>query len=249
MDLFHSALEYIDPEISVEWLVFTNEVDKSLIENLDPRFFVKVVFQESLTWPLPTLLRYELISQNAQEIQGDIVMHLDADMLFVSTLKLSDLNSGRNEKFIKLIPHPGYFRPKGRRMIGLYLQHPRVLARDFKLFIEQGARGSWEKRKSSLAYVPRKKKRVYFCGGTWLGTRGEILGMAMMLANRVREDLKNNMIARYHDESHLNWYASEFEIESGSVSMCHEPTYPQLNGIKPIIEAVNKNQIVEWKRL
>lgn len=246
--LFESALEYIDAEIKVEWILFTNKGKELTEEHFNSRIRVKVVYQESLKWPFPTLFRYRFISQNSGLFHSDIIMHLDADMLFVAPLRLSDLNSEHTDAFIKLIPHPGYFRPRGTARKLLYICDPRIFFRDIKVMVIQGSIGAWENRKISLAFVPRIKREIYFCGGTWFGTRELILKMSEELSFRVDEDLKKGLIAVYHDESHLNWYASEHEVQVGSPSMCHEPTYPQLSGVKPIIQVVNKSSETKWIR-
>jgi len=248
VELLESALKFIDLEISVEWILFTNMSEKLTSKQLESRIKVTIVEQESLVWPYPTLLRYGLISENAENFNGQIVMHLDADMLFVAPLGENDLGFGKTAPFIKLIPHPGYFRPTGAARLNLYLRHPKLVLRDMRTIFRYGSLGTWEVRKTSLAYVPRGKREVYVCGGTWLGTRNEILDMCDNLSKRVDEDLSHEMIAVFHDESHLNWYASNYEVEIGSPSMCFDPSYPQLLELAPIIEAVNKSKNTTWVR-
>jgi hypothetical protein len=247
-ELFDSALEYLDPEISAEWVVFTNKAESLSHKVLSSRIKVTPINQESLEWPLPTLLRYKLIHQNTENICGKIVMHLDADMLFVAPLQLSDLMINNSSPFIRLIKHPGYFRPKGFARLNFYLRNPRFFVRDIKTLACQNAMGTWENRKKSLAYVPRSSRKNYVCGGAWLGTRDLIFEMSSELSDRVDQDFSQGIIAIYHDESHLNWYASNYKVEIGSPSLCFEPTYPQLIGIPPLIRAVNKSEKEIWIR-
>ncbi len=248
IELFESALEFLDLEINVEWILFTNMSGILTSKELESRIKVTIVEQESMVWPYPTLLRYGLISENAERFNGQIVMHLDADMLFVGPLGEDDLGFGKTSPFIKLIPHPGYFRPNGAARLALYLRHPKLVLRDIRTIVRYGSIGTWEVRKTSQAYVPRGKRELYVCGGTWFGTRTEILDMCNNLSKRVDEDLSQEMIAVFHDESHLNWYASNYEVDIGSPSMCFDPSYPQLLEIVPIIEAVNKSKKTTWFR-
>lgn len=248
LELFDSALQYLDPEVSVEWVLFTNKAESLSHKVLSRRIKVTPIYQDSLEWPLPTLLRYKLIYQNVENICGKIVMHLDADMLFVAPLQMNDLTINDSRPFIRLIQHPGYFRPKGLARINFYLRNPVFFVRDIKTLAWENALGTWESRKESLAYVPRNSRRDYVCGGTWLGTRDSIIEMSRELAERVDQDFSEGIIAIYHDESHLNWYAANYKVEIGSPSLCFEPTYPQLIGIPPVIRAVNKNEQEIWIR-
>lgn len=247
-ELLKSALNFIDLGINVEWVVFTNMSTSLTPKELESRIKVTIIEQDSLVWPYPTLLRYGLISENAEKLNGQILMHLDADMLFVAPMAKENLGLGRTSPFIKLIPHPGYFRPNGAARLALYLRHPELVLRDIRILVRYGAMGTWEVRKSSLAYVPREKRKLYVCGGTWFGTRNEILEMCHNLSMRVDEDLSREVIAVFHDESHLNWYASNFGVEIGSPRMCFDPSYPQLLGFAPIIEAVDKSKKTTWIR-
>jgi hypothetical protein len=248
IELLESALEFVDSGIQVEWIVFTNMSGVLSSKELESRIKVTIIEQESLVWPYPTLLRYGLISENAEMVNGQILMHLDADMLFVARLGRGDVGLGKTNPFIKLIPHPGYFRPNRAARLALYLRHPKLVFRDMRTLVRYGSMGTWEVRKSSLAFVPRGKRKLYVCGGTWLGTRNEILEMCDNLSKRVNEDLSREVIAVFHDESHLNWYASNHGVEIGSPSMCFDPSYPQLLGLAPIIEAVNKSKKTSWVR-
>jgi hypothetical protein len=241
-ELFDSALEYLDPEISAEWVVFTNKAESLSHKVLSSRIKVTLINQESLEWPLPTLLRYKLIHQNTENICGKIVMHLDADMLFVAPLQLSDLMINNSSPFIRLIKHPGYFRPKGFARLNFYLRNPRFFVRDIKTLACQNAMGTWENRKKSLAYVPRSSRKNYVCGGIWCGPNILLRELIENLSDNVDKDMENLVMARWHDESHLNWWATNFVFESLAPTICFDPRYPQLRDLPEYIRAVDKKQ-------
>lgn len=69
-----------------------------------------------------------------------------------------------------------------------------------------GGRGTPETRKESLAYVPQTQQMIYFAGGFNGGRTTVFLEMCRVLSNNIKKDLENNIIAIWHDESHMNRY-------------------------------------------
>lgn len=69
-----------------------------------------------------------------------------------------------------------------------------------------GCRGSYETDTRSLACVCGDEGQCYFAGGFYGGTAQEVLNIARTNMARIDEDLKNGIIAVWHDESHWNRY-------------------------------------------
>jgi histo-blood group ABO system transferase len=67
-----------------------------------------------------------------------------------------------------------------------------------------GRQGTPEMNPNSTAYCP--EVRTYFCGGFNGGTSSAFLEMSRTIARNVDEDTLKAIIARWHDESHLNRY-------------------------------------------
>ena len=92
--MVNSYLETNNSSVKTQWIVFTDKgenIDPELISRLGNSLLIaKTDHQE---WPFPTLLRYQYLLTVANQVQGRIVMHLDADMLFVDELKLSDIKN------------------------------------------------------------------------------------------------------------------------------------------------------------
>ena len=64
-----------------------------------------------------------------------------------------------------------------------------------------------ERNKLSVTYVdPSEDDGVYLQGCIWGGKVPEVIDMINELDMRVRVDIENNVLARAHDESHLNRY-------------------------------------------
>jgi hypothetical protein len=247
--MVNSYLETNDSSVKTQWIVFTDKgenIDPELISRLGSSLLIaKTDHQE---WPFPTLLRYQFLLTVANQVQGRIVMHLDADMLFVGELKLPDLEKSFGAKGVTLISHPGYYRPSGLKKLKFYMKNYKYLARDFKTQAKFGGLGTWERNKLSRAFVPRSLRKNYVCGGAWLGKNAEILNLCKILSARINEDLSQNIVAVFHDESHLNWYQATNNFSLLSPELCFDPSYVQLSALTPNILAVDKNAETLWVR-
>jgi hypothetical protein len=219
--------------------VFTD--DTKAVESFSKNLSVRVITHEipSLGWPDATLLRYKLISQFSETIHEDILMHLDADMLLHRAISAEELVSGMKNG-ICLVRHPGFYRPRGMKLVNLYSQNIRTASMDLNLMLKKGGLGSWETRDSSTAFVPRNKRLTYVCGGTWWGYRDKIIELCKELSSRIDSDLSVGETAVWHDESHLNWWASVNGPGLADPSYCYAVGYPQLRDLPIIIEAVHK---------
>ena len=67
-------------------------------------------------------------------------------------------------------------------------------------------RGTPETNPLSLACVRDDEKMQYFAGGFNGGSSEEYLKMAKCISNNIDIDMLNNIIAIWHDESHMNRY-------------------------------------------
>ena len=70
---------------------------------------------------------------------------------------------------------------------------------------------TYERNKRSKANVSKKKGRHYFAGAFYGGEREEFLKLVRKAKWQVDADLKDNYIAVWHDESHLNRYFYDHE--------------------------------------
>lgn len=105
-----------------------------------------------------------------------------------------------------------------------------------------GGRGTPETNPKSLAYIPDSKPLIYCAGGFNGGLTDNFLSMADTISNNIQIDLKNNIIAIWHDESHMNKYYTEHHPEKIlSPSYC----YPESSYIpfKKKLLALDKNHL------
>ena len=126
IELVKSGEEFIDSSVRTQWLVLTDQVEKiptEIISKLGPRLTVVSIDHEP--WPFPTLKRYEYLQSTRDQIEGEYLMHLDADMVFVAPIDDNDISNPISESEIVCVAHPGYFRPKGLKRIEFYARNPR----------------------------------------------------------------------------------------------------------------------------
>jgi histo-blood group ABO system transferase len=67
----------------------------------------------------------------------------------------------------------------------------------------------YEKRPQSTAYVADEKHNLYYAAAFVGGRSANFLEMSRIISERVNEDERNGIIAKWHDESHLNKYFNE----------------------------------------
>jgi histo-blood group ABO system transferase len=67
-------------------------------------------------------------------------------------------------------------------------------------------RGTYETNEKSTAFVSKNENGNYYAGGFNGGTFVNFLKMSEIIKNNIDIDIKNNITAIWHDESHLNRY-------------------------------------------
>ena len=225
---------------SITFYVFSEnpnsvEVFQGQLRNVKVRAFEIPAYK----WPEATLLRYQIFHSQISEMNNDLLMHLDADMLVVSN-PWDRVKNQTKINSIVLVEHPGFWRPSGLEKLFLYLKHPSLSYRDMRLSLKRGGIGAWEENNRSSAYVPRISRKKYFCGGTWFGGREAIGELVGSLALSVQSDLRKNIIATWHDESHINKWSTVNIHGVENPELCFDGTYPQIKKLKPSIIAVRK---------
>jgi len=94
----------------------------------------------------------------------------------------------------------------------------------------------FERNENSLASFKVSKSSKYLCGGFNGGTRESFLQLIETLMLNINTDLQNNVIAKWHDESHINSYINK-QIDKFNildVSYCY-PENRRLNVEKKVL--------------
>ena len=148
---------------------------------------VKVFEQEHLEWPYITLKRFEIIKKARKDIEDcDWLVFLDADTRVVSKVT--------EEEFFSDKPYFGVHHPCHALKMQPHTEYP----------------GAFETNTNSRAGVTEDDDTsMYYQGCLWGGRVPEVLDMIDELDGRVEEDLSNDVVAVWHDESQLNKFYSE----------------------------------------
>lgn len=64
--------------------------------------------------------------------------------------------------------------------------------------------GTPERNPASKAFIHSNENNRYFCGGFFGGDSSSFINMSRVISNNIDIDLNNNIIAIWHDESHIN---------------------------------------------
>lgn len=170
------------------------------------------IHTEHKEWPWMTLGRYKIFSQNNEQLSKmDYLYYCDVDMRFVDYA--GDEILGERVGTV----HPGFYHNPNSSNVAL------------------------EKRPESLAYLPPNTIKNYYAGGFNGGISSEFLKMSSIISNNIDIDLsKHNIIAEWHDESHMNNY---FFKTPPTVHLSPSYCYPESWSLpfKKILLALDKN--------
>ncbi len=234
-NLIKSAADNLEDFPNYTHYFFTDDVPyvKEIIQSF-PKIDFKIIEISNLGWPEATLLRYDLYCNSREIFTHDLLMHVDADMYFLSFLDFEvppiDWRGG-----MAFVEHPGYFRPNPRD-----ISFTAFRSRIRSLIL--GGYGAWETSRKSASYTPRNRRRTYICGGAWFGFREDFLAFCETARCNVNLDLRNGVTAKWHDESHLNCIvASKNSPTIFSSRYCYEPKYGKILD-RPILLAVDKSK-------
>lgn len=204
---------------------------------------VKSIGIDNLGWPDATILRFELIESIVQNCTEDVLMHLDADMLVHSNFD-KQFAPEAWDSGVFLVAHPGFFwrylqtLKKQNFIKRAFSKIKRYLP--INLIIHP--LGAWENRIESQAYVDPQSRIVYVCGATWGGKNSNFKELVSQLSNQTRTDRENKIMAVWHDESHLNKWASENNFQLLNPNYCYAEQFSNNSSLEKIIQAVDKGE-------
>lgn len=185
------------------WDDFHRTVEKNFLLGTEKRYFVfcdelselktkyggderiRLIHLDAMPWPLVTLLRFRYFLSIEDELQGcDYLMFSNANIACEQTVAEDEFlprkEAGEHMSFVQ---HPGFWH-------------------------KPACNAPLERSRRSLAYVPYNCKTPYVIGAMFAGETEAFLRMSHVLNERIEADLKKNVIARWHDESHLNRYVA-----------------------------------------
>lgn len=173
---YDSCEKYFLPDVEKTYFVFT---DSSAVQSSAK---IKVFFRKSKGFPLDSLLRFDYFSEIKNECSCcDYIYFFNSNMKFVSEVGSEVLPSIGQSGLVALL-HPGRYNK-------LRYWHP------------------YERRKKSSASMSMwEGNGKYYMGALNGGMTEAYFELVEACKSQIHQDLDKNIIAIYHDESHLNRY-------------------------------------------
>lgn len=169
-------------ESRIEYFVFT---DASSLYGEEGNDRIHRICQENLGWPGNTLFRFQMFGTVKEQLQEyDFVFFLNSNMECVKPITEEEFLPCREELLV--VQHPGYYRSSVYRF-------------------------PYERKKRSKACILRGKGKHYVFGAINGGKADAYLKMAQELEKDIQADYEKGVIAKWHDESHLNYYVWKHE--------------------------------------
>lgn len=133
--------------------------------------------QKRLGWPYDTMMRFQVYLKAAEYFK-------DIDYLFAIDADMLFVDEVGEEIIGDRVVtrHPGYSLPEHRRE-------------------------DYDRNPLSKACVSPGEGEYYFAGGFYGGSKQEMLRLFTTCTRNILDDLSRNVIAKWHDESHLNRYS------------------------------------------
>ena len=239
LELLPNLRSFISADCNLDVIVLTNRHPEGVLKTDIENLFVRVFPSEFNDWPTVTLMRYRQILKYERKIKANKFLWLDVDMLFIKPLDPKNLHGG-----IYFAPHPGYvFNFMG--FLKLKDGNKRAFLKDKlrRTLRGQLGRGAWETNSISTAFVPPRLKRCYVHGAVWGGETSQIIEMCRVLSERIEVDLKNDYIAAWHDESHLNWFQSQFPQKLFSKHFSGAPNHWTSKTSRSTLMSLDKSEL------
>lgn len=173
---YESAEKYLLRDAEKHYYIWTDR------DNLaDGISNVTTIHKECEGFPADSLFRFEMFMQVENELMKyDYIYFMNSNALFIKPVGEEILP---DETGLAM----GIWRGTRER------QHPMFYP--------------YERNKKSLAYIaPYQPPYVYFMGGLNGGTSEKYLEMIRTLSKNIRDDYNRGIIAKFHDESHINAY-------------------------------------------
>lgn len=188
---------------TVFWEHFYRSAEKNLLSNCHKHYFVFTdstvqllgentinvtrIEQQKLGWPYDTLMRFDMfLSIKNQLLAFDYVYFFNANTEIIQPITTDEFLPTEQE--------------------GLLFAHQP------HMFHLTPSKFTYEANTNSTAYIPPNQGKYYVTGALNGGTVKAYLQMCKRLSDNIHQDLKNSVIAIWHDESHLNHYLFTHQI-------------------------------------
>lgn len=175
-DFYKSCERYFLTGYEKHYFVFT---DSAYIYDEDKNNRIHKIYQDNLGWPGNTLFRFEIFYGHKNLYNGmDYLFFMNANLIFQKEIGWEIFP---DDGEILVVNHPGFYNKSNSEF-------------------------PYERNRESIAYIPWGEGEYYVAGGLNGGKRKEYLELISQLMCNIEKDLEKDIIAVWHDESHLNRY-------------------------------------------
>jgi hypothetical protein len=183
-NFYTSAEEYLLPGCDKSYFIFTDA--KELYMSHLPN--VHLIFQKALAWPYPTLLRFKFFKGIEKQLQSfDYIYFFNANIRICKPILSENFLPFADEELV-VTQHPGFWNKSKSEF-------------------------TYERNPASTAYITHGEGNMYAAGGLNGGRAAEYLRFINECFENVEKDLEQNIIAIWHDESHLNRYIQDKKVK------------------------------------
>lgn len=207
-EFYESAKKNLFNEENVHYYVFTDTEELLSLKYGDVTF----IREKDYGWPGNTLYRFRMFTKIVDEIaKSDYTYFFNANACFVKPISE------------ELIPRDG---------------NNLIMAQHFKMQGLNPIEYTYDRNKKSKAYVPWGNGRDYVQACFIGGTGKEIAKMSTELAKNIEIDDNNGVIAKWHDESHVNHYI----IDKKYTLLPYSYVYPEVLNLPVEINILMRNK-------
>lgn len=185
---YESAEKYLLTNLYKHYFVFSDDANLATEDN------VTVIYRKCQGFPADSLFRFEYFLEIEDKLKEfDFIFFFNSNSLFLD--KVGEEILPDSSGLVGAL-WPWIYVSKG-----FHTHNP--------------AFWPYEHNKKSLAYISpyEKKPYHYFMGGVNGGTSFEYLKMITTLAVNIRTDYDNGIVAKVHDESHINKYFRDHDCK------------------------------------
>ncbi len=196
-EFYDSFQKYFLPKSWKDYFVFTDVMDLYAQDYKN----VHKVYQKNLGWPGNTLKRFQIFRKIEEKLSAfDYIYFFNSNLICQEVITEDEFLPRENQNLV-VVKHPGWVN-------------------DIRLFY------TYERNRKSKAYIPYNKGEYYVCGGVNGGRAKDYIRLINDLEKAIDTDLQKGIIARYHDESHLNKYILERnDVRVLEPSYCYPENY------------------------
>lgn len=180
---FNYAEKNLFPGSEKRYFVFTEKGRKCILKDRFPDKIelVEMANEDATKWPLVTLMRYKFFHCCESELMKyDYCIFCNANLYWINEVSEEMLLPKKGSNKIRFQWHPYYTT----------VSTPQELP--------------YDRTEGSTARVGYDEGRYYIAGGLLAGETKPFLDMSKDLEKKIDEDFNKGIIAKFHDESHIN---------------------------------------------